>query len=66
MNPLRNEAKGIISPDDFKIIFSDIEIIMNFNKLFYTKLSERMKNWTPTLTKLGDIFVTIVFTPFLF
>jgi len=48
----------ILSKPLIKSIFSNIEIIFNFNSLLFEGISGRMRNWNAT-TKLGDIFVAL-------
>lgn len=42
-----------------RAIFSELEVILGYNKLLLDKLEKRMKQWN-YYTKLGDVFNTMV------
>lgn len=52
-------TKSIISRDEIKTLFSDVEIIVNFNTLILDGLSNRLSQWDPSKTKISDIFISI-------
>ncbi|KAH3763180.1 Guanine exchange factor for Rac 30 [Pelomyxa schiedti] len=45
----------IITREQIKSLFSNLDVIANFNKVLLDCLEERMKNWTDT-TRIGDVF----------
>lgn len=49
----------ILSQDEISVIFSNIEIIFNFNKELLDAIEQRIKFWT-NAQKIGDIFVRMV------
>jgi hypothetical protein len=53
------EEKPIISRDDIRNIFGDVEVVLNVNSELLRSLEPRVKNWGPRQC-LGDIFVAIV------
>lgn len=61
MDPLRakTNAKQILTMEEIGIIFSNLDFIHSVNSQLYSKLSDRMANWSPSST-LGDIFVQMV------
>eukprot|EP01119_Soliformovum_irregulare_P024139 TRINITY_DN8586_c1_g1_i1.p1 TRINITY_DN8586_c1_g1~~TRINITY_DN8586_c1_g1_i1.p1 ORF type:complete len:812 (-),score=260.41 TRINITY_DN8586_c1_g1_i1:52-2487(-) len=59
MNPLR-ESPHLLDPASFKMIFSDIEVILQYHTIFLDQLEERVKTWDSSETKIGDVFLMIV------
>jgi hypothetical protein len=59
MNPLRIDGPegNIITPDQIKSIFSDVEVILRYNSVFLAELEGVMAVWDPTKTKLGQVFL---------
>ena len=43
LTPLR--SNGMLSKDDVKNLFGDVEAIRNYNKLLLDQLEQRMKEW---------------------
>jgi len=56
--PLTTEKKyqHILSPDEIRTIFSDVEVIRAVNSSLCDTLKERIQNWT-NWTKIGGLFV---------
>jgi len=61
LRPLEDslQKKPLISREQIKKLFSDIEIIHSFNAKLKEELETRVKNWSPSQC-LGDIFKKIV------
>eukprot|EP01101_Sappina_pedata_P002276 TRINITY_DN12522_c0_g1_i1.p1 TRINITY_DN12522_c0_g1~~TRINITY_DN12522_c0_g1_i1.p1 ORF type:complete len:812 (-),score=303.15 TRINITY_DN12522_c0_g1_i1:14-2449(-) len=62
LKPLEEEAtktKALLSRDDIKVIFSDLETIEGVNKNLLADLEERILKWN-TRTCLGDVFLKFV------
>lgn len=63
LTPLRaaslNEQTAIISAQQVKNMFPNIEIIYNVNKQFLADLQERFNNWS-IQQRIGDIFLRMV------
>jgi len=57
MTPL----KKMLNAEDFSIIFSNIELIRQFNQSLCAELEKRINSWSDT-QKLGDVFVSMVRT----
>ncbi len=55
------QNKGFITPDQIKLIFSEVEVILGVNTTVLNELEERMREWSNT-QKIGDIFLNIVIT----
>jgi len=51
--------RPLISAEDIKQIFGDLEIIMNYNSVFLTDLEQRLENWS-IWAKVGDVFRNMV------
>jgi len=49
----------IISEYELRVLFSDIETIIQVNKEFHKQLNARVENWNPETTCIGDIFQTL-------
>ena len=58
MNPLKSE--GMLTEDQFKIIFCDIKVILQYNNSLVGRIEERVANYDDRATKLGDIFILMV------
>jgi hypothetical protein len=61
-NPLLSLAqtkRPLISAEDIKILFSNVEIIYAYNSMLFDGLSNRMKAWS-SQQKIGDIFLSLV------
>eukprot|EP01102_Stenamoeba_stenopodia_P005953 TRINITY_DN1665_c0_g6_i1.p1 TRINITY_DN1665_c0_g6~~TRINITY_DN1665_c0_g6_i1.p1 ORF type:complete len:1297 (+),score=336.71 TRINITY_DN1665_c0_g6_i1:314-4204(+) len=57
--PLSNSAttrKPMINQTELKTIFSNIEVIYNYNSVLLEGLENRLKNWSAT-QRIGDIFI---------
>ncbi len=62
LNPLRDPSnKQIVTQQDLKGIFSEIEVILGYNAKLLAEIEARMKNWSFDHC-LGDIFGKIVRT----
>ena len=65
MQPLsercRSRREEIITQQQIKLIFSNVEIILNYASTLLESLQSRMESWSET-TCIGDIFLNI--TPF--
>lgn len=63
MQPLIEKAQSrrdmIITPQQIKLIFSSVEIILNFASTLLGKLQDRMELWNET-TCIGDIFLEVM------
>eukprot|EP00164_Ancoracysta_twista_P002547 GFYU01003395.1.p1 GENE.GFYU01003395.1~~GFYU01003395.1.p1 ORF type:complete len:894 (-),score=225.73 GFYU01003395.1:190-2871(-) len=53
---------GVVSPEDIRHIFSDVEVIRNYHEMFLAELKAEFEEHWPTL-RLSEIFLRIV--PFL-
>ena len=54
------KAKGsVISESDFNFIFSDIEIIINFNKKLLAKLEDSLGNLKPSTCFSNDFMYMV-------
>ena len=55
--PLTTDKKyqHVLTPDEIRTIFSDIEVISAVNSSLCDTLKERIQNWT-NYTKIGDVF----------
>jgi hypothetical protein len=64
MIPLRCEEhlKEIVSPELFKVLFSEWEVILGYNSIFLEKIESKIADWNPLATKVGDAFLMIVTT----
>ena len=64
LEPLRGSEKtAVITPEERKAIFSEIEVILGFNKGFLEQIEARMEEWTslPYFDQcIGDIFKAVV------
>jgi hypothetical protein len=62
MTPLRTEEKlsHMLTDDQFKTIFCDIEVILRYTNVFRDQLTKRVETFDGNTTKLGDIFIMIV------
>lgn len=66
--PLRELAlrggaqEQLISVDDLKVIFSNVDVLVNVNKKFLEDLTVALESWSPT-TKIAPVFLKVV--PFL-
>jgi len=58
-----NPLKDILDMWTIKNIFSNIEIIRNYQQLFLSQLEERMAKWYSQGQRLGDIFLQVVSGP---
>jgi hypothetical protein len=56
--PVRT-SRLLLSVENVKEIFSEIEVILNFNLIFLEKLEQRIQQWSLQQT-IGDIFVEMV------
>ncbi|PRP77255.1 hypothetical protein PROFUN_13638 [Planoprotostelium fungivorum] len=57
LEPLR-KSPDLCKASDVKIIFSQVEVIKNYNSLISQKVKERLSKWNNNVeTKLGDIFL---------
>lgn len=54
-----SKSSGGISADDFRTIFSDIDVIYNYSSSLHSDLQKRLSTWNAQTSKLGDIFITI-------
>jgi len=54
-----NPEKAIIPLPLIKAIFGTVEIIFNFNSILLEGVASRMKQWDPSKTQLGDLFLRI-------
>ena len=58
----RHVAEGkkpeICSKEDIKVLFSNIEMILNFNKILFEGIQQRLRNWSDEQL-LGDIFMKL-------
>jgi hypothetical protein len=54
----RGQKSGEVTFKDFKSIYSDIQVIRNYNMKLLRDLEPRIDNWTPN-QQLGDIFLQI-------
>ena len=60
LKPLRSNAETIgITRQDIKGIFSEIEVIMNYNTMLLGLIEARITAWSEEQT-VGDIFLKIV------
>ncbi len=62
LKPLRTrlaEGSPIISAEDMRVIFSDVEIILSANMKLLNDLDKKMAQWHPTQT-IGDVFLEMV------
>ena len=59
LEPMKKE-EDVISAQDVRFIFSQVEVIKNYNELILAKLTQRMSHWYKEEGKLGDIFLTMV------
>lgn len=62
MNPLRDKLDSkeeIISKEQIRTIFSDIEVIYNYNKNFLAQLEPKLKHFH-IWTTMGDLFDEMV------
>lgn len=50
--------------NQFKALYSDIQVIRNYNAKLFKDLEPRFLNWTP-FQLLGDIFLQVVSTSYL-
>ncbi|KAJ5076869.1 faciogenital dysplasia protein [Anaeramoeba ignava] len=57
LQPLRKLPK-LITVDQIKMLFSQIEVIYSYNNLLLTQVEERWKNWDSN-QKIGDVFLQI-------
>ena len=53
------EGQPVISIHEIKILFSDIESILNTNLELLRELDKRVGTWTP-YRKIGDLFLSMV------
>ena len=62
MVPLRTDDKlsNLLTDDQFKTIFCDIEVILRYTTVFREQLTKRADTFDGNTTKLGDIFIMIV------
>lgn len=51
-----NSQKPMMTKEEFKSIFSSVDIIRSYNEQLLEKIKPRIENWSPT-QKIGDIFV---------
>lgn len=51
-----NSQKPMMSIEEFKSIFSSLDIIKSYNEQLLSNITPRIENWSPT-QKIGDIFV---------
>jgi hypothetical protein len=58
-----NENK-IISKEEVKGVFGEVEVILGLNSFLLKELSDRLSNWSYS-TKIGDIFLRMVI-PFIY
>lgn len=56
--PLATEkrCRGVLSAEEVRTVFSDVEVIATVNRSLLATLEERVGHWTRT-TKLGDVFL---------
>jgi hypothetical protein len=59
MRDAMNSGKLQIKQEQIKSIFSDIEVICNYNSLLLADLEPCLADWSPN-QRLGHIFLTIV------
>lgn len=61
--PFRAEASrgkdGLLSLEDVRIIFSDVEVILNYSQSLLEELKPRVLVWRNDTSTLGDIFLKI-------
>ncbi len=63
ITPLRSEDpyRSYLNEQQFKVLFSDLEVIRNINTVLLAQLESRIGGeFDPATTKLGDIFIQIV------
>jgi hypothetical protein len=54
--PLQNNPQLLTSPADIKTIFSELDVILNYNSMMLGQLKERLSRWNH-FQRLGDIFL---------
>lgn len=59
LEPMKKE-EDVISAQDVRFLFSQVEVIKNYNELILNKLAKRMGQWYQEEGKLGDIFLSMV------
>jgi hypothetical protein len=62
LDPLRDLSSGkdaLLSAEDVRNIFSDIEVILNYSISLAEDLKQRLVGWNNSSSKLGDIFIRI-------
>ena len=59
LGPLRMKQPPIVSRQDLKAVFSEIEVICGYNSMLLKQLEDRMKNWSETQL-IGDIFIKMI------
>jgi hypothetical protein len=57
--PMQELVPKVLTNDQMRTIFSEIEVIYGFNERFLSQLRPRIQNWSPSQT-LGDLFNEIV------
>lgn len=57
MLPLRD--KSILSPEDFRLMFSEIETLLNLHTNFLAMLDMCMQSWNPSQL-IGPYFIQMV------
>mmetsp|Transcript_16864 Transcript_16864/g.23464 ORF Transcript_16864/g.23464 Transcript_16864/m.23464 type:complete len:776 (+) Transcript_16864:183-2510(+) len=61
MHPMKNNEtlKNLVSDEQFRTLFSDIEVVHRYNTVFLEKLQEKVSNLDPFSGKLSDAFLMI-------
>lgn len=62
MIPLRQDSLGpqkLITKDNVRVIFSEIEVIANYSNHMLKIFKQRIENWHPNQL-VGDVFLRIV------
>jgi hypothetical protein len=57
-----NPADQLMSLDDLKAIFSNVEVLLNVNKQFLADIDAVVENWS-MVSKIGSVFLSIVRSP---
>jgi hypothetical protein len=67
MKPLRHKeipSGSLLTEEQFKIIFCDIEVILKVNEFFLGQLEDSIKCWDPLTTKIGQNLLNVVILNF--
>ena len=58
-NQQKKGQQSILTGEEIKLLFSNVEIILNFNKILLETLDQRIKVWNPETSLLGDFFMKV-------